>query len=69
MRVKIKYCLVVVFITMASNVFSQDPYLNQQKYWYMRQRLTEKFMKVGPGHGESLPAAQYEIIAEEGWNI
>ena len=50
---------------MTSFVFCQDAYLNQQKYWYMRQRLTEKFIKVGPGHGESLPAANYEIFSED----
>lgn len=59
--------VILCFVACLQDVVTQNPILNQQKYWYMRQRLTEKFLKVGPGHGESLPADSYEILPEFWW--
>jgi hypothetical protein len=36
--------------------YAQTPELNQEKYWKFRNNYKEKFMKIGPGVGEGLPA-------------
>ncbi len=35
----------------------QNDSLNLQKYWKFRHNFVEQFIKIGPGKGESLPAA------------
>src|SRR5690348_3865900 len=68
MKTKMKYWLASILMVLSwSASWSQTAHWNQQKYWFMRQRLIEKFLKVGPGHGESLPAENYEIIGDH-WN-
>lgn len=37
------------------NLFSQNPNLNHEKYWFYKERLNKKFIKVGPLQGESIP--------------
>ncbi len=37
---------------------AQGDHRNLEKYWRYRQRLHELFVKVGPGPGESIPAAE-----------
>jgi hypothetical protein len=36
--------------------YSQTDELNQLKYWKLRHTFVEKFIKIGPNQGESLPA-------------
>jgi hypothetical protein len=36
-------------------------YMNQSKYWFYRNRLTNEFMKVGPNPGESTPLAYLRL--------
>jgi hypothetical protein len=45
----------LVFVTIITPVFGQNPQLNHQKYWFYKNRLNEKFIKVGPYQGESIP--------------
>lgn len=69
MNMKIRYVLFLLLISnLAGTIYSQGGFKNQQKYWFMRQRLNEKFVKVGPDHGESLPAGAYQVVAEGQWN-
>lgn len=42
--------------------------LNMEKYWYFRQRLVTRFVKIGPNPGESIPASVYQIQANEIWD-
>ena len=42
------------FISYSS--FAQNDSLNQVKYWKFRNNFVEKFIKIGPEQGESLPA-------------
>lgn len=35
--------------------------INQEKYWYLRLRLKEQFVKIGLGAGASVPAAQITV--------
>ncbi len=53
--------ILVLFLLYGSLAMSQNPALNNQKYWFYRYRLTKQFMKIGlkdcgsPG-GYSIPA-------------
>ena len=44
------------FLFIGNNAFCQNWYRNYEKYWWYRYRLVNDFMKVGPNHGESIPA-------------
>ncbi|MES2133452.1 MAG: T9SS type A sorting domain-containing protein [Bacteroidota bacterium] len=47
---------IILFFLFACNCgFSQDMYKNHQKYWYLRSKLRNDFMKVGTNQGESIP--------------
>lgn len=43
-------------IPSAAQVNYEGDELNMEKYWYLRKRLVEKFVKVGAGFGEGHPA-------------
>ena len=53
----IRFLLFILVSTFLSNSsFGQNDSLNQVKYWKLRNNFVEKFIKIGPEQGESLPA-------------
>lgn len=51
-----KYLLLVcVFLFPFSDSFSQQSRSNHEKYWYIRNKLKNKFVRIGDQEGESLP--------------
>jgi|GEM_PF-2153932 len=52
-----KHLLVSVGLLFCTGpLFAQTTQLNQEKYWKFRNSFKEKFVKIGPLNGESLPA-------------
>lgn len=47
--------LTLILIMVSACVSAQDLSKNHQKYWYLRSKLRNDFMKVGLGQGESIP--------------
>lgn len=45
----------LLLITLTHNFYAQDLYKNHQKYWYLRSKLRNDFMKIGTEQGESIP--------------
>lgn len=69
MKMKIKYGLILILVLqLVQNILGQNQFVNQQKYWYMRQRLVDKYVSIGPGHGQSIPLSIIHIGATEAWN-
>jgi hypothetical protein len=54
MRKVILLILSIISIILEANAQNVD--FNQQKYWYLRWRLKNYFMVVGPNYGQSIPA-------------
>lgn len=50
---KISYYFLLLVLT--HNFYAQDLYRYHQKYWYLRSKLRNDFMKIGTGQGESIP--------------
>jgi hypothetical protein len=48
--------LILVSFFLSNSSFGQNDSLNQIKYWKFRNNFVEKFIKIGPEQGESLPA-------------
>jgi hypothetical protein len=51
--------IVGILFVFANVCLAQNDSLNRQKYWHLRHRLITKFIKVGYGPGESIPANKY----------
>jgi hypothetical protein len=56
--------LFLLLLLIASTMSAQGDHRNLEKYWRYRQRLRELFVKVGPGPGESIPAAEISRYRE-----
>src|SRR5688572_22791627 len=56
-----KIILVIVSFILVSNAYCQNDSINRQKYWHLRHRLITKFVKIGLGPGESVPANKYNV--------
>lgn len=50
------YLLSVGLLLCIGGSIAQTPELNQEKYWKFRNSFKERFVKIGPDFGESLPA-------------
>lgn len=62
-----RFCLVLLltavsFGQLMAQLYETDA-LNMEKYWYLRKRLNERFVKVGPNPGESMPVDIYRVRA------
>ena len=44
-------------------VWADQAYVNQTKYWFYRNRLINEFMKIGPNAGESTPL--FNLVRED----
>lgn len=53
-----KQLLIVIGLIAYGYSFAQTDLLNMQKYWKFRNSFTERFIKIGPDNGESLPAGK-----------
>lgn len=48
--------VLIVLLLQSLHAVAQTPDMNMQKYWYLRWRLRNYFMVVGPNYGEGFPA-------------
>ena len=51
-----KKLILFLIIFISTNLLAQLEDLNLQKYWYLRWRLKNYFMVIGPNYGEGYPA-------------
>ncbi len=57
-RGRIFFITIIILICKNDIAYSQNELDHHKKYWYYRSRLTNDFMKVGLGDGESLQFQQ-----------
>ena len=50
-----KKLILSLFLLISVTSAAQDADFNMQKYWYLRWRLKNYFMVVGPNYGEGYP--------------
>jgi|GEM_PF-5037420 len=61
--------LIVIAILLGSvTSFGQNDRQNQEKYWYIRKQLTERFLRVGDKPGYNIPASKIHFAPAEWWN-
>lgn len=53
-----KHGIMVIFCLFGLTLLGQTDDYNLEKYWRMRHRFVEEFIKIGPNQGESLPAGR-----------
>lgn len=51
-----KKVILSLFLLINGISIAQNADFNMQKYWYLRWRLKNYFMVVGPNYGEGYPA-------------
>jgi hypothetical protein len=54
--------LIIAFLLVSIDIYSQTAQSNFNKYWFYRDRLKKRFMVEGPNQGESLVAPRIEKL-------
>lgn len=56
------FLFTLAFLCCSTQLFSQTDEINLEKYWKFRNDFVQKFIKIGPNQGESLPAGSIEPL-------